>query len=170
MNAESRLEWFVAQLKPNALAIAERNLSRQGFATFMPQIERDERSPSGFQRRRRPLFPGYLFVRFDPLAGGWRAISSTRGVARLVAFGDATPQPVSHALMRQIRQHTDAEGIFRTHQTIRPGDQVTVLSGPFADFVARVHEVDDAGRAWLLLDLLGQETRVQIKQSHLARA
>lgn len=170
MNADPRLQWYVAQLKPNALAIAERNLARQGYAFFMPMIERDERRASGFEKKLRPLFPGYLFVQFDPLAGGWRAISSTRGVARLVSFGDATPRPVSQELMHQIRRHTDDGGIFRTHENLGPGDQVVVMSGPFADFIARVHEIDDAGRAWLLLDLLGQETRVQIRREQLMRA
>lgn len=162
--------WFVAQLKPNAAALAERNLARQGYPTFMPMIERDERRAPGFKRSLRPLFPGYLFVGFDPAGGNWRPISGTRGVARLVTFGDATPRPVSNELLQNIRNHTDADGIFRTHADLSVGDAVVILTGPLSDLMARLHQLDDDGRAWVLLDLLGQQTRVQMRREQLARA
>ena len=31
--------WFLAQLKPNCANIADRNLKRQGFQTFLPVEE-----------------------------------------------------------------------------------------------------------------------------------
>ena len=165
-----RISWFTAQLKPNASALAERNLHRQGFATFMPQVERDERSPDGFRRVRRPLFPGYLFVGFDPDGNAWRPVSSTRGVARLVSFGGQAPRPVNDALIDSLKRNTDEAGIFRHDAGLVAGAEVVVLTGPFADFCAKVHSLDDAGRAWVLLDLLGQQTRVQLRHEHLRRA
>lgn len=170
MSAGQALDWFVAQLKPNAAALAERNLARQGYTTFMPLIEREEGRPNRFQRRLKPLFPGYLFVCFDPLAGAWRSVSNTRGIARLVSFGGSVPRPVSRELLHHIRSHTDDEGIFRTQSALAPGDAVVVLAGPFRDLLARVHQLDDDGRAWVLLDMLGQETRVQMRREQLARA
>lgn len=170
MSAEPELGWYVAQLKPNAAVLAERNLVRQGYHTFMPMIERDERKAPGFTRRLRPLFPGYLFVGFDPLGGAWRSISGTRGIARLVTFGNAIPRPVSGELLQHIRSHTDPDGVFRTHQNLGLGDTVVILTGPLTDLVARIHSLEDAGRAWVLLDFLGQETRVQMRREQLARA
>jgi transcriptional antiterminator RfaH len=47
-----------------------------------------------FQTLLRPLFPGYLVIQLDPLAGYWRKINNTRGVSRLVQFGtNSCPVP-----------------------------------------------------------------------------
>ena len=57
--------WFLAQLKPNCANIADKNLKRQGFQTFLP-IEEETRKRNGkFVTAMRPLFPGYIFVTFD---------------------------------------------------------------------------------------------------------
>src|SRR3569833_1922568 len=83
--------WCVAQVKPNAEGTAERNLLRQGFDVFVPQVARPARHQGRFRDQKKPLFPGYLFVGILPSLGRWRAISSTLGVARLVAFGNDGP-------------------------------------------------------------------------------
>jgi len=57
--------WFLAQLNPNCANIADKNLKRQGFQTFLP-IEEETRKRNGkFVTAMRPLFPGYIFVTFD---------------------------------------------------------------------------------------------------------
>lgn len=62
--------WFLAQLKPNSVKIAERNLKRQGFRTFLPVEEVTKRANSKFVTAVRPMFPGYIFVSFDATKGG----------------------------------------------------------------------------------------------------
>jgi transcriptional antiterminator RfaH len=42
------------------------------------------------------------------------------------------------------------------------GDPVDVLSGPFANFVATVEKIDAEQRVWLLMDFMGQSTRVHV--------
>lgn len=87
--------WFLAQLKPNSVKIAERNLKRQGFRTFLPVEEVTKRAKSKFVTAEQPMFPGYIFVAFNVTKGGWRAINSTNGITRLVSFGkDPAPVPL----------------------------------------------------------------------------
>ena len=52
------INWFLAQMKPNSHDIANRNLTRQGFETFLPLQEETRRTRGRFVTRRRPLFPG----------------------------------------------------------------------------------------------------------------
>ncbi|MBT8460794.1 MAG: hypothetical protein KJN60_14080 [Boseongicola sp.] len=73
--------WFVAQLKPNGLSMAQRNLERQAFAHFSPQRLETVRRSNGAKTAPRPLLPGYPFVQFDPKQAGWTAINATRGIA-----------------------------------------------------------------------------------------
>ena len=81
--------WFLAQLKPNSIQIAERNLHRQGFTTFTPMLEETRQRRGKFVRAATTMFPGYTFVAKDETARWWRAINSTYGVSRLVSFGGA---------------------------------------------------------------------------------
>lgn len=152
--------WFVAQLKPNARRIAQRNLERQHFVTFHPEELGTRRRNGRFAAARVPLFPGYLFVAFNAARGGWRAINSTPGITRLVSFGQS-PAPVPAELIEGLRRRCSADGLLAEAPLPRPGDDVRLTSGPFADFIARVERVTPERRIWVLLDLMGRATRAE---------
>ncbi|MFC2970292.1 transcription termination/antitermination protein NusG [Acidimangrovimonas pyrenivorans] len=158
--------WYLAQLKPNSLCIAERNLRRQGFQVFVPMQEGTRRARGAFVTASRPLFPGYAFVAFDPARGGWQAINSTHGVTRLVSFGKE-PARVPAEMIAQLMRRCDAEGKLLPSPDIRPGDAVRLSSGPFTEFVATVEQLAPDQRVWVLLDLLGRELRVAVQPATL---
>ena len=160
--------WFVVQLRPNQHHIAARNLQRQSFETFMPEIVRDVKTVKGFVQKKKPLFPGYLFVSVRSGEERWHSISSTRGVCRLVSFGGRLPAPVPLGLISSLRERTDHEGILMPEPRLEPGQTVLVTRGPFSDFLATVEKNEDDARVWLLLDLLGQQTRVEVSREHVS--
>ena len=90
------LKWFLVQLKPNSAQIAKRNLERQGFRVFNPTRLIAKLASSKFVDKHEQLFPGYMFVSFDPEDGPM--INSTFGVARLVQFG-SMPKHLPISLM-----------------------------------------------------------------------
>ena len=57
--------WYLAQVKPQSSQIAERNLHRHGFETFLPRHNVIGKSSGRFVTQPLPLFPGYIFVAFD---------------------------------------------------------------------------------------------------------
>ncbi len=158
--------WFLAQLKPNSVKIAERNLKRQGFRTFLPVEEVTKRAKSKFVTAERPMFPGYIFVSFDVSKGGWRAINSTNGITRLVSFGK-DPAPVPLDIISGLMLRCDAQGKLIPPKLLSPGDQVAMTHGPFADFVAEVEKIDPDRRVWVLLDIMGGKTRVAVNAGQL---
>lgn len=168
--------WYLAQFKPNCHRIAERNLRRQGFVTFLPLTEETRRIRGRFMTRLQPLFPGYLMVSLDRRDGGWGAVNSTYGITRLVSLG-AEPNPVPEALVRALMQRCDSDGklmapAVQDHdapdaeglvpERLIPGDQVILTRGPFADFVATIDSLAPDRRVWVLMELLGSQTRVAI--------
>ena len=161
--------WFLIQFKPNSHRIAERNLNRQGVTTFLPMHEKSRRVRGKFQETQAPLFPGYMFVQLDPEQGNWRAINSTYGVSRLVTL-EGKPRPLPDALIDGLKQRCDGKGLLLPPQELEPGDQVRIEKGAFADFVATVERIEDDRRVWLLLDFMGQSTRVQSSGDHLSVA
>ncbi len=159
-------DWFLAQLKPNCANIADKNLRRLGFETFLPLDEETRRRNGRFVTAKRPLFPGYIFVAFDVAQGHWRTINSTYGITRLVSFG-VEPAAVPADLVAQIRLRCDADGKLVPHAMLQPGDRVTVTTGPFADFVAEVETLSPDRRVWVLMDIMGNQTRVRVTADQL---
>ncbi|MZR13369.1 transcriptional activator RfaH [Maritimibacter sp. DP07] len=158
--------WFLAQLKPNCAHIAERNLGRQGFETFLPMEEETRTRKGKFITASRPMFPGYIFVAFDAARGLWRSVNSTYGITRLVSFGKE-PAPVPHGLVHELRTRCDDSGLFVADDLPEPGDAVTVTQGPFANFVAKVEKIAPDRRVWVLMELMGAQTRVAVDSAHL---
>jgi transcriptional antiterminator RfaH len=158
--------WFLVQLKPNCHEMAETNLRRQRFQTFLPLREETKRKSSRFITTLRPLFKGYMFVAFDTAKGGWRAINSTYGVSRLVSFGNE-PRPVPLDLISRLMLRCDEGGKLLPPRILMTGDAVRISDGPFAEFVATVEEIGPDQRVWVLLDLMGRTARVAVNSDVL---
>ena len=162
--------WFLAQLRPNSLRLALDNLGRQGFVAFCPRHIETRRRAGRFIDVEAPLFPGYIFVTFDPETAPWRAINNTRGVSRLVAFGGSSPTPVPDLLIQALMARCDSAGALMPETQFAAGEIVHVIGGPFADFAARVETMAAQARVWVLLDIMGRETRVALDAAQLQKA
>lgn len=162
--------WFVAQLKPNALSIARRHLRQQGFRCFGPQRKETRRSGSRIVTRDRPLFPGYLFVHFDPESSSWRKINSTRGIARLVLSNSNAPRPLPSDFIAGLRARCDKDDVLQETEELKTGDQIRVIAGPFADFISKVEHVTDDKRVQVLLGMMNQDVRVRLPSYAVQKA
>lgn len=168
MPQSAHTSWYLVQTKPNAHAVAVRNLARQGFSTFLPLQDVTGRKVSRFVNTLRPLFPGYLFVEVPEGTAPWRSVNGTLGVARIVQFG-AAPERVPEDLVSTLRDRCDEDGRLVHTAEVAAGDQVKIMQGPLAEFVATVDQIEPDRRVWLLLDLMGHKTQVKLAADHLAR-
>jgi len=153
-------EWFVLQFKPNSHNQAEKNLNRQGFETFLPLQDITLRKTSRFVASNKPLFPGYMFIKFDRAESDWHKVNNTYGVSRLLTFNSilkSIPTKFVDSLMKRY----DSSGKLIPIEKLKNGDQVMVLKGPFANFIATVEKYEDDQRIWVLMDLMGRETKIQ---------
>ena len=161
------VDWYLAQLKPNALSVAVCHLRRQGFETFMPLLEETRRGAQ-FETRRAPLFPGYLFVSTTERSADIGAVRSTRGVTRLVkSAGRLSPLPAS--LVDALQARCDEAGIYAQNEELNVGDAVRITGGPFAQYFGRIHALPSAERVWVLLDVLGRSALTEIPAKDISR-
>jgi transcriptional antiterminator RfaH len=152
-------KWYVLQYKRNSHMQAIRNLRHQGFETFLPSHDSTSRKLDRFINTSKPLFPGYMFVRFDRAESEWHKINSTYGVSRLITFNSilkSIPTKFIESLMRRY----DSSGKLIPIEKLKKGDQVTVLTGPFANFIATVEKYEGDQRISILMDLMGRETKI----------
>jgi transcriptional antiterminator RfaH len=50
---------------------------------------------------------------------------------------------------------------------LKKGDQVKILKGPFANFIANIEEYEKDHRIWILIDLMGRKTKIQTSSDAL---
>ena len=161
--------WFLLQYKPNSHHLALRNLNRQGFETFLPTQKVVQRKSTVFVQQLKPLFPGYMFVAFEQESASWRQINSTIGVSQLVSF-DGQPRRLPIDLVSGLMLRCDASGEMLSPAQLLAGDEVQVLSGPFADFIATVENIDASHRIWVLIDFMGRAARMEGYPEQLKRS
>ena len=159
-------EWFILQFKPNAHHQANKNLNQQGFETFLPLHESTSRNLSRFINTTRPLFPGYMFITFDRAETKWYKINNTYGVSRLVTF-NSTLKSIPTTFIDNLMNRYDLSGKLLPIKKLKKGDQVKLLKGPFANFIATVETYEDDQRIWILMDLMGRNTKIQTPSDNL---
>lgn len=169
MAATSNNLRFVAQLRPQGLARAQTHLQRQKIGSFGPQVLTTVTRAGGLREARKPLFPGYLFVSFDPATPGWSAINCTRGVSRLILSDPYRPQPLPAALLARLIARCDASGLLSNGDDLAVGGRIRVLSGPFAHLVTTIETVPDAERIGILIDLMGRKVSSSVPRNQIER-
>jgi len=158
--------WYLIQFKRNSHRIAERNLNRQGFKTFLPLQNFTAKHGSKFSTNIKPLFPGYMFVNIKSDGVPWHRINSTIGVYRLICH-DGLPRRVPDAVVSGLISRCDRFGKLLPSTLIRRGDCVEIESGALANFIATVESIDSNKRVWMLMDIMGQTTRVQVSSEQI---
>ena len=153
-------EWFILQFKSNSHHLAAKNLNRQGFETFLPLQETTSRRLSRFINTSKPLFPGYMFIKFDRAESEWHKINSTYGVSRLITFNSIL-KSIPTRFINNLMKRYDLSGKLLPIQKLKKGDQITVLTGPFSNFIATVEKYEADHRIWILMDLMGRKTKIQ---------
>lgn len=150
--------WYCAQTHWSSGLVALDGLVRQGFAAFLPRIERELPDRT---RVLSAMFPGYLFVRFDRDQDHWRPIASTTGIRRLFGVSPELPVPVPPGVVEALigRATRDSAVRFEPHPSllpILPGTPIRVAEGPFADFEG-ICRMSGGGRVKVLIEIMGRE-------------
>jgi len=153
-------EWFILQFKSNSHHQAAKNLNQQGFQTFLPLHVITSRKLSRFINTSKPLFPGYMFVRFDRTDPKWHKINNTYGVSRLITVNSIL-KSIPTSFIDSLMKRYDSSGKLLPMTKFKKGDRVKVLGGPFADFFATVEKYEADQRIWILMDLMGRKTNIQ---------
>jgi len=159
--------WFVVRTLPQREAAAKAQLSLQDFETFLPSHLKTVRHARRFTTKRAPFFPRYLFVRLNLARERWRAVNGTVGVAGLIMEGEV-PKPVPAGVVESLLSLADTSGLLSFTPLMKPGQNVRILTGPFAERVGRVIDADGQDRVQVLLEAMGGTVTVQAPSIALA--
>ncbi|GHC20874.1 transcription/translation regulatory transformer protein RfaH [Aidingimonas halophila] len=165
---DAQPRWYVIQCKGGESFRATEHLGNQGFEVFHPVLEVQKKRRQKLTWIAEPLFPYYLFIRLDKVASNWRPIRSTRGVLKLLTFGDE-PIAVDDALIAVLRDHPAGMADEGANVYFRAGDDVEITDGPFRDLQAVFQSQKGEERAIVLLNMLHKQQRLEIPVAQLRR-
>jgi transcriptional antiterminator RfaH len=164
------LNWYCIHTKP----LKERQVAnclneRLGLETYFPRLKRQKT----IRRVRRvvtsPLFPRYLFCRFD-LQARYRAVRYAPEVLEIVSFGER-PALVPDTMIDELKSWAgDTFDQISVQPDLHPGDMVEITDGPMRGLHAVIlRERNDRDRVAVLLSILECGAQVKISRSQLTR-
>ena len=158
--------WIVARNKPNQDKIACMNLERQNFEYFQPTFKTILKARDKFKEIIKPVFPGYTFIATNFEEKKWQAINNTRGISSIIVFGNEIPL-ICCELIKELQHRFSLNNDPTTEDQFKIGMNAEITNGPFAQLIGKIEEIDADQRIWILLDILGTQTRVSINKLNL---
>ena len=113
----------------------------------------------------KKVFPGYILVRMTLDDDSWYAVRNTPGVTGFVAGNAQKPTPLSRREVERFLgvQEEEEKGKPRFKPEWDVGEQVRVVTGPFADFNGVIEELNvDQQKVVVLVNIFGRDTPVEL--------
>src|SRR5579863_9960866 len=123
---KSRLPWFALQVRTRHEAAIGGFLEAKGYEQFVPHYKFKKRWSDRVKVTEAPLFPGYLFCRFDPQ---YRLpILKTPGVIQVVGC-NRIPAPIDETEIQAIQTLIASGFPAQPWPFLAVGDRVRIESG-----------------------------------------
>jgi transcription antitermination factor NusG len=156
--------WFALQVRTRQEAGVSEQLSGHGYEQFLPLYKVRKRWSDRIKEVDAPLFPGYLFCRFNP--HDRLPILKTPGVIQIVGFKNG-PSAVDESEILAIQTLVAAGVSHQPWPFLAAGDRVRIESGPLLGLEGILTEVKRSHRLVLSVTLLQRSVAVEIDSAHV---
>jgi transcription antitermination factor NusG len=151
--------WFALQVRGRReLAVAE-YLRGQGYEWFLPLYKCKKLWSDRIKEVESPLFPGYLFCRFDPQLR--LPILKTPGVIQIVG-NNRQPAPVDEHEIAAIQTLVATGARNQPWPFLEVGDKVRIESGPLSGLEGLLVEFRGSHRLVISVTLLQRSVAVEL--------
>jgi transcriptional antiterminator NusG len=151
--------WYAVWTRSRHEQVVRTQLDEKQVTAFLPTMTRWSRWKDRKKQIDVPLFPGYVFARFEP--GERLAVLKCSGVVSIVSF-NGEPAPVPDHEIESIRTLVASTLPYDPCPTIKTGTLVEVSHGPLKGVIGRLTRKGTQSRLILSVDLIGQAVSVQV--------
>jgi transcription antitermination factor NusG len=152
-------EWYALQVRPRYEERVLRHLQGKGYEVFLPTYEFRRRWSDRLKSVVLPLFPSYIFSRFN--VEKRLPILITPGVDSIVGAGKS-PIPVDQGEISAIRSVMSSGVSSHPYPYLETGDMVEVDSGPLEGLSGIVLRNRGSDRLVISVTLLRRSVSVEI--------
>ncbi len=167
--ASKMKRWYLLYCKRGDQKRAQQHLENQGVECFYPQIDVKKVVRGKEKQVKEPLFPSYIFVRFDYEQGpSFTTVRSTRGVVDFIKFG-ARPHEVQGGLVYELKEFEKCceDEPEECCVEFESGQVVKINSGQFAGVEAIFHQKDGEARSIMLVKMISKVVPISIENEAL---
>lgn len=157
--ARRAFPWFALQVRSRQEVGVGDQLSGQGYESFLPLYKLRKRWSDRIKEVDAPLFPGYLFCRFNPQ--NRLPILKTPGVIQIVGF-NSVPAALDESEIQSIQTLVAAGVPHQPWPYLAAGDRVRIESGPLQGLEGILTDVKRSHRLVLSVTLLQRSVAVEI--------
>ena len=148
---QTSFPWYAIRVRSNFERIAAESLSHKGYDTFLPTYRCRKRRWDRTVDVEVPLFPSYLFCRFDYHQRLPVLISP--GIVHIVGGGEA-PIPVPEDEIATVRAIVESNLRAEPWPFLNLGERVRIVEGPLAGIEGILVEFKGSHRLVVSISLL----------------
>lgn len=164
----SELLWYILSIKPKQEQSVIKNLNIMGVVSYLPLYKKKKKVKKEKTDVIVPLFPGYLFCRFD-FDDHYQKIRYTRGVKKVLGNKQSL-WIIDEDKVEDIRKREE-DGLVimkKVEEDFKPGMQIIVDEGDFDGWEGIFHEdLPDEKRAVILLTNVNFTTKLTLPKEYL---
>jgi transcriptional antiterminator NusG len=120
----TELPWYALKVRSRSEMLAIASLDHYGFESYCPQTKTRTQYSDRLKTTLEPVFPGYLFCRFE-LSSKAKVLASS-AVERVIGFG-SQPIPVPAFEIDAIRRMVEQGALAASAPKV--GDRIRVIAG-----------------------------------------
>ena len=158
-------QWFALGVKPRFDKAVARMLESKGFETLLPLYKKRHRYAARCKVAELPLFPGYVFCRFNVLTR--LPILTTPGVTQILGTGN-TPIPLSENEIVSLQTAIKSDLPLQPFPFLQVGQRVRIEDGALAGVVGIVIRCKQSLRLVLSITLLQRSVLLEIDQHQIS--
>jgi len=151
--------WYAVWTRSRHEQVVRSQLEERHVVAFLPTLTRWSRWKDRRKQIVVPLFPGYVFARFE--LPQRLTVLRTPGVVSIVSF-NGEPAPVPDHEIDAIRRLIASTLPYDPCPMIRTGAMVEVIHGPLKGVVGRLTRKGSQARLVLSVELIGRAVSVQV--------
>jgi transcription antitermination factor NusG len=165
--APSSLQWYALQLRTRWENTTATFLNNKGYETFLPTCESLNQVRGNSKKVTAPLFPGYVFCRFDALRR--LPILVTPGVIKVVGRG-RIPVPVEDDVLEAIQKMVSTGLRVEPCPYLVVGQRVRIEHGALTGVEGILTRIKGAHRIVVSISLLHRSVAVEIDRAVVCAA
>jgi transcription antitermination factor NusG len=154
--------WFALQVWSRREGLVANQLRGQGYECFLPLSKSVRRWSDRMKEVELPLFPGYLFCRFDLHNRG--PLLMTPGIRQIVGVG-RTPMSVEESEVEAIRQALASGLPSQPWPFLQIGERVRVSHGSLKNLEGILVNFKGSNRVVLSVTLLQRSVAMEVDLS-----
>lgn len=163
---KSALQWYALAVKPRHDKAVARSLESKGFQTFVPLYRKRNQYTARYKDSDLPLFPGYVFCRFDALIR--LPIITTPGIIQILGNGNS-PITVSETEITSLQIAIKAQLPLQPYPFLQIGQRVRIEEGVLTGVVGVIVKLKQNVRLVLSVTLLQRSVLLEVDQDQVSR-